>query len=145
MMVNDCIGHPVVARAARELLNKSENDRSGVLSTAMSFLSCRYGISRTALLASLPPSLPPGSVRRGLDWQADPADLADLGETCRIASDLLHRLDLAVMHPAWPRYCFSWDGYEPGHWGDIAPAFCRRCFGDDMAAGRDAYLRQAFS
>jgi len=31
--------HPVVAQVARELLNKSENERSGVLSTAMSFLS----------------------------------------------------------------------------------------------------------
>jgi type IV secretion system protein VirD4 len=31
--------HPVVASAARELKNKSENERSGVLSTAMSFLS----------------------------------------------------------------------------------------------------------
>src|SRR3546814_17800665 len=31
-------GHPVGASAARELLNKSENERSGVLSTAMSFL-----------------------------------------------------------------------------------------------------------
>ncbi|KCZ53214.1 hypothetical protein HY29_17520, partial [Hyphomonas beringensis] len=31
--------HPIVAQAARELLNKSENERSGVLSTAMSFLS----------------------------------------------------------------------------------------------------------
>jgi type IV secretion system protein VirD4 len=31
--------HPVVASTARELLNKSENERSGVLSTAMSFLS----------------------------------------------------------------------------------------------------------
>jgi type IV secretion system protein VirD4 len=30
--------HPVVASAARELLNKSDNERSGVLSTAMSFL-----------------------------------------------------------------------------------------------------------
>ena len=30
--------HPVVASVARELLNKSENERSGVLSTAMSFL-----------------------------------------------------------------------------------------------------------
>jgi len=30
--------HPVVAQAARELLSKSENERSGVLSTAMSFL-----------------------------------------------------------------------------------------------------------
>ena len=31
--------HPVVASAAREVLNKSDNERSGVLSTAMSFLS----------------------------------------------------------------------------------------------------------
>jgi len=31
--------HPVVASVARELLNKSENERSGVLSTALSFLS----------------------------------------------------------------------------------------------------------
>lgn len=30
--------HPVVAAAARELMNKSDNERSGVLSTAMSFL-----------------------------------------------------------------------------------------------------------
>jgi type IV secretion system protein VirD4 len=30
--------HPVVASAARELMNKSENERSGVLSTAMTFL-----------------------------------------------------------------------------------------------------------
>jgi type IV secretion system protein VirD4 len=30
--------HPVVASAAREVLNKSVNERSGVLSTAMSFL-----------------------------------------------------------------------------------------------------------
>jgi len=30
--------HPVIASAARELFNKSDNERSGVLSTAMSFL-----------------------------------------------------------------------------------------------------------
>src|SRR5258706_12576504 len=30
--------HPVIASAARELPNKSENERSGWLSTAMSFL-----------------------------------------------------------------------------------------------------------
>jgi type IV secretion system protein VirD4 len=34
--------HPVVASAARELLNKSPNERSGVLSTAMSFLGLYY-------------------------------------------------------------------------------------------------------
>ncbi|WP_084397155.1 conjugal transfer protein TraG [Henriciella aquimarina] len=31
--------HPVVGQAARDLLNKAENERSGVLSTAMSFLA----------------------------------------------------------------------------------------------------------
>src|SRR3546814_11798608 len=37
--------HPVIASAARELLNQSENERSGVLSTAMSFLGLyRYRV-----------------------------------------------------------------------------------------------------
>jgi type IV secretion system protein VirD4 len=39
--------HPVVAQAARELLNKSANERSGVLSTAMSFL----GLYRDPIVA----------------------------------------------------------------------------------------------
>ena len=34
--------HPVVASTARELLNKAPNERSGVLSTAMSFLGLYY-------------------------------------------------------------------------------------------------------
>lgn len=42
-------GHPVVASAARELLNKSENERSGVLSTAMSFL----GLYRDPVVAAV--------------------------------------------------------------------------------------------
>ena len=41
--------HPVVAQAARELLNKSENERSGVLSTAMSFL----GLYRDPVVAKV--------------------------------------------------------------------------------------------
>jgi type IV secretion system protein VirD4 len=41
--------HPVVASAARELLNKSENERSGVLSTTMSFL----GLYRDPVLAKV--------------------------------------------------------------------------------------------
>jgi type IV secretion system protein VirD4 len=41
--------HPVVASAARELLNKSENERSGVLSTAMSFL----GLYRDPMVAKV--------------------------------------------------------------------------------------------
>lgn len=39
--------HPVVASAAREMLNKSENELSGVLSTAMSFL----GLYRDPIVA----------------------------------------------------------------------------------------------
>ena len=41
--------HPVVAAAAQELLNKSENERSGVLSTAMSFL----GLYRDPVIATV--------------------------------------------------------------------------------------------
>ena len=54
--------HPVVASAARELLNKSENERSGVLSTAMSFL----GLYRDPVIAR---------VTRQCDWRI--ADLVD--------------------------------------------------------------------
>jgi type IV secretion system protein VirD4 len=53
--------HPVVASAARELLNKSENERSGVLSTAMSFL----GLYRDPTVAA---------VTSACDWRI--ADLA---------------------------------------------------------------------
>ncbi|MBL6851798.1 MAG: conjugal transfer protein TraG [Alphaproteobacteria bacterium] len=57
--------HPVVASAARELLNKSENERSGVLSTAMSFL----GLYRDPVVAQ---------VTRQCDWR-----IADLVESAR--------------------------------------------------------------
>ena len=50
--------HPVIAQAARELLNKSENERSGVLSTAMSFLS----LYRDPVVAA---------VTRRCDWRID--------------------------------------------------------------------------
>ena len=54
--------HPVVASAARELLNKSDNERSGVLSTAMSFL----GLYRDPTVAA---------VTSSCDWR-----IADLVE-----------------------------------------------------------------
>lgn len=60
--------HPVVASAARELLNKSENERSGVLSTAMSFL----GLYRDPVVAQ---------VTRRCDWR-----IADLVEAERPVS-----------------------------------------------------------
>ena len=48
--------HPVIASAARELFNKSDNERSGVLSTAMSFL----GLYRDPVVAE---------VTRRCDWR----------------------------------------------------------------------------
>ena len=47
--LGDAGPHPVIASAARELLNKSENERSGVLSTAMSFL----GLYRDPVVAKV--------------------------------------------------------------------------------------------
>jgi type IV secretion system protein VirD4 len=60
--------HPVIASAARELLNKSDNERSGVLSTAMSFL----GLYRDPVIAQ---------VTRRSDWQ-----ISDLVEAKQPAS-----------------------------------------------------------
>jgi type IV secretion system protein VirD4 len=54
--LGDAGTHPVVASAARELLNKSDNERSGVLSTAMSFL----GLYRDPVIAQ---------VTRRCDWR----------------------------------------------------------------------------
>ncbi len=54
--------HPIVAQAAREVLNKSENERSGVLSTAMSFL----GLYRDPTVAT---------ITSACDWSI--ADLVD--------------------------------------------------------------------
>jgi type IV secretion system protein VirD4 len=54
--LGDAGPHPVVASTARELLNKSDNERSGVLSTAMSFL----GLYRDPVVAR---------VTRCCDWR----------------------------------------------------------------------------
>jgi type IV secretion system protein VirD4 len=61
--------HPVVASAARELLNKSENERSGVLSTAMSFL----GLYRDPTVAA---------VTSGCDWRI--CDLVSASRPCSL-------------------------------------------------------------
>jgi type IV secretion system protein VirD4 len=60
--------HPVVASAARELLNKSSNERSGVLSTAMSFL----GLYRDPVVAE---------VTRRCDWRIGDIVAGDLPAT----------------------------------------------------------------
>ena len=65
MMMTNHLGdrpHPVVASAAREVLNKADNERSGVLSTAMSFL----GLYRDPTVAQ---------VTSRCDWRI--ADLVD--------------------------------------------------------------------
>ena len=65
MMATNHLGdrpHPVVASAAREVLNKADNERSGVLSTAMSFL----GLYRDPTVAE---------VTSRCDWRI--ADLID--------------------------------------------------------------------
>ncbi|MGA7540368.1 MAG: conjugal transfer protein TraG, partial [Steroidobacteraceae bacterium] len=65
MMTTNHLGdrpHPVVASAAREVLNKADNERSGVLSTAMSFL----GLYRDPTIAQ---------VTSRCDWRI--ADLVD--------------------------------------------------------------------
>jgi type IV secretion system protein VirD4 len=61
--------HPVVASAARELLNKSENERSGVLSTAMSCLD----LYRDPTVAA---------VTSACDWRI--ADLVDGKQPCSL-------------------------------------------------------------
>ncbi|KAA3448114.1 conjugal transfer protein TraG [Mesorhizobium sp. SARCC-RB16n] len=66
--LGDAGPHPVVASAARELLNKSENERSGVLSTAMSFL----GLYRDPVVAQ---------VTSRCDWR-----IADLVENAQPAT-----------------------------------------------------------
>ncbi len=60
--------HPVIASSARELLNKSDNERSGVLSTAMSFL----GLYRDPVVAR---------VTARCDWR-----IADLVGSCQPVS-----------------------------------------------------------
>ena len=66
--LGDAGPHPVVASTARELLNKSDNERSGVLSTAMSFL----GLYRDPVVAH---------VTRRCDWR-----IADLVADTRPAT-----------------------------------------------------------
>ncbi|MES0110066.1 conjugal transfer protein TraG [Mesorhizobium sp. M0013] len=66
--LGDAGPHPVVASTARELLNKSDNERSGVLSTAMSFL----GLYRDPVVAE---------VTRRCDWR-----IADLVSGARPAT-----------------------------------------------------------
>ena len=66
--LGDAGPHPVVASTARELLNKSDNERSGVLSTAMSFL----GLYRDPVVAE---------VTRRCDWR-----IADLIADARPAT-----------------------------------------------------------
>ncbi len=98
--------HPVIASAARELLNKSENERSGVLSTAMSFL----GLYRDPVVAR---------VTRRCDWR-----IRDLVEDDRPTDALSRRA--SVRHQSQlSRWC-----------GSILNQIGRRLTEDLQAKGR---------
>ena len=75
--------HPVIASAARELLNKSENERSGVLSTAMSFL----GLYRDPVVAQ---------VTRRCDWRI--RDLVEANRRYRSISSCRPRTSAGRSH-----------------------------------------------
>ena len=107
--------HPVVASAARELLNKSDNERSGVLSTAMSFL----GLYRDPVVAQ---------VTRRCDWRI--ADIAGGGE----ADDALPRR-AAVRHQ--PHQAADPPDPQPDR-----PAADRGSEGNEPASSRAADARR---
>ncbi len=73
--------HPVVASAAREVLNKSDNERSGVLSTAMSYL----GLYRDPVVAA---------VTASSDWRV--ADLVDASHPVSPSTSSFRRLTSAA-------------------------------------------------
>ena len=78
--LGDAGTHPVVASTARELLNKSDNERSGVLSTAMSFL----GLYRDPVVAQ---------VTRRCDWRISDLIAAERPATLYLVvppSDISH-------------------------------------------------------
>ena len=107
--------HPVVASAARELLNKSDNERSGVLSTAMSFL----GLYRDPVVAQ---------VTRRCDWRiADFVDGARAGDALSRCAALGHQPHEAA-HPPGPQPDRSAPDRGPEGDGDSAsgPADARR-------------------
>jgi len=99
--------HPVVASAARELLNKSENERSGVLSTAMSFL----GLYRDPVVAA---------VTRRCDWRirdlveaenpatlylvVPPSDISRTKPLVRLILNQIGRRLTEKLDPDRPRY-----------------------------------------
>jgi type IV secretion system protein VirD4 len=95
--------HPVVASSARELLNKSDNERSGVLSTAMSFL----GLYRDPVVAK---------VTRQCDWRirdlvegATPATLylvvppSDISRTKPLVRLILNQIGRRLTEELKPR------------------------------------------
>src|SRR3546814_9635258 len=84
--------HPVVASAAREVLNKSDNERSGVLSTAMSFL----GLYRDPTVAE---------VTSRCDWRI--ADLIAAGHPVSLRSEE-HTSELqSLMRISYAVFCLK--------------------------------------
>jgi TniQ len=109
--------------------------------------ACRYGMTGSGLIAALRARRPDYVPRYPIDWRADPRDLEALAAACHVDPNVLRDRELAAT--GWPRRWFAWDGLpgidEPAAWGDTAPAFCRRCWREDVAAGRDSYLRRGWA
>lgn len=113
MMTTDHLGeggvHPIVAGAARELLNKSENERSGVLSTAISFLALYRDPTVAAATAAC-------------DWRI--ADLMDAARPVSLylvvpPSDISRTKPLIrlILNQIGRRLTESLDGEPGGHTG----------------------------
>ncbi|WP_282950305.1 MULTISPECIES: conjugal transfer protein TraG [unclassified Sphingopyxis] len=95
--------HPVVAAAAQELLNKSENERSGVLSTAMSFL----GLYRDPVIATVTGSsewriadLMEGEVPVSLYLVVPPGDISRTKPLIRLILNQIGRRLTEELNPA---------------------------------------------
>lgn len=110
-------------------------------------VACRYGMTEGGLIAALRDRWPNGTTACRIDWRADSGDLAALAVACRVDPEVLRQRALTAT--GWPRCWFAWDGLPGGDGvaacGEIAPAFCRCCWRDDVAAGREPYLRRGWA
>ena len=109
--------HPVIASSARELLNKSENERSGVLSTAMSFLglyrdpvvarvTARFGLTpQTLVVVGSLGGGGPQSDRSGKEEDMSTGKIGAVVDGVRLGGDLSpERLLHAYRHGIFPWY-----------------------------------------
>jgi type IV secretion system protein VirD4 len=95
--------HPVVASSARELLNKSENELSGVLSTAMSFLGLYRDpvVARTTSASDIRiADLRQGDTPTSLYLVVPPSDLSRTKPLIRLMLNQIGRLLTESFTPA---------------------------------------------